>query len=133
VNDSNDLATRVAGLGQNVLIPPTVFNYYSPFYRPGPEFQIHNPATAISRANLVMTLVYSALPGVTVDWSEWQSLASNPEALVDALDMAFLHGSMPRPLRQVLLDVIHATPGARAKAQAAVYVLASSQYYSVEH
>ncbi|HYL58895.1 MAG TPA: DUF1800 domain-containing protein, partial [Candidatus Acidoferrales bacterium] len=55
------------GLGQELLYPPSVFNYYSPFSRIpggqllGPEFQLLTPSTAVLRANFVIGALISAL------------------------------------------------------------------------
>ena len=86
------LAPQVANLGQNVFNPDTVFGYYPaenelPGYPAlvGPEFGIQSALTALRRANLVNTLVYSNIAtgannpfGTSLDLSAIQTLAARP-------------------------------------------------------
>lgn len=139
VNDSNSLASRAGTLGQTIHYPPTVFNYYMPgFEIPGarllgPEFQILTPTTALDRANQVNALIYGNLGAATyIDLNGWAKLANNPNDLVDEIDTVFFHGQMPGDMRRILLEAVIGTTGERAKAQAALYLAASSGYYAVQ-
>jgi uncharacterized protein (DUF1800 family) len=139
VNDTNTLAGRAAALGQNVHYPPTVFNYYMPgFQIPGtkllgPEFQILTPTTALDRANQVNAIIYGSLgAGSYIDLNGWANLANSPNDLVDEIDAVFFHGQMPNEMRRILLEAVIGTAGERAKAQAALYLAASSAYYAVQ-
>jgi uncharacterized protein (DUF1800 family) len=139
VNDTNPLPSRGAAMGQNIHFPPTVFNYYMPGTKVtgvdllGPEFEILTPTTAIERANQVNTVIYSSLGnGAVVDLNSWAALANSPTELLDEIDLIFFRSSMPVELRQILLDAVVNTAGERAKAQAALYLAASSAYYTVQ-
>lgn len=140
VNDTNTLASLAAQLGQNVFYSPSVFNYYSPDYRlpgsslPAPEFQLHTPSTAIARANLVNTLVYSRLnAGTVLDFAPFADLAPSPDALLEALSTAMFRGRMPAEMRRQITQAVLSTTGNAAKAQAAIYLAATSGYYSAQH
>ncbi|MFB3828921.1 MAG: DUF1800 family protein [Bryobacteraceae bacterium] len=137
VNDTNTLAGLVSPLGQNVFYPPTVFGYYSPEYRISgllaPEFQLHTTATAIGRANVVNTLVYSRVNGATVDLTPFSDLAAQPDSLLEAIEAAMFQGRMPAEMRNTIRQAVASTVGNAARAQAAIYLAASSGYYSVEH
>jgi uncharacterized protein (DUF1800 family) len=139
VNDTNALPSRGAALGQNIHMPPTVFNYYMPGTKAaaselfGPEFEILTPTTAIERANQVNSIIYGSLGnGAVVDLNNWAALANSPTELLDEIDLVFFHGAMPLELRQVLMDAVINTATERAKAQAALYLAASSAYYTVQ-
>jgi uncharacterized protein (DUF1800 family) len=139
VNDTNPLPSRGAAMGQNIHFPPTVFNYYMPGTKVtgvdllGPEFEILTPTTAIERANQVNTVIYGSLGnGAVVDLNSWAALANSPTELLDEIDLIFFRSSMPVELRQILLDAVVNTAGERAKAQAALYLAASSAYYTVQ-
>jgi hypothetical protein len=140
VNDTSNLASRASALGQNVHFPPTVFNYYMPGHALsgstllGPEFQILTPATAIERANQVNAIIYGNLgAGAYIDLNGWAALANSPNELLDEIDMLFFRGQMPAETRRILLEAIVNTTGERAKAQAALYLAASSSQYAVQH
>jgi len=138
VNDTNTLAGRASALGQNIHFPPTVFNYYMPGFRIpgtnllGPEFQILTPTTALDRANQVNAIVYGNLgPGTYIDLNGWANLANSPNDLLDEIGVVFFHGQMPAAMRRILQEAVMGTAGERAKAQAALYLAASSGYYAV--
>ena len=142
-------------LGEDLYRSPSVFNFFPPTYviptdpnhLRGPEFAIDTVSTALARANLAFALVYRALP-ISVDrltgtWLEprpFEPLASDPQALVGALDTRLLHGTMPAAMRQILVDAVarvrvapreqHLLPQARVRE--AVYLLLTSPQYLVE-
>ena len=61
----------------------------------GPEFQIFNSSTAISRANFVNDAVYGKIgQSMTPDLSYYLTVASNPDQLVDTLSTVMMHGQM---------------------------------------
>jgi len=139
VNDTNGLASRGSVLGQNVHYPPTVFNYYMPGYKLpgsdllGPEFQLLSPATALERANQVNAIIYGSLgAGTVISTDRYTTLAYSPNDLLDEIDVVFFHGQMPAELRRIILQAVIETAGERAKAQAALYLAASSSYYAVQ-
>jgi uncharacterized protein (DUF1800 family) len=129
-----------ANMGQNLLYPNSVFNYFSPLYRTGgvgnpmgPEFQILTPTTALERVNIVNSLLRNNLYGdVIVSMTWYKSLASQPDALLDVINNYFLHGAMPTQMRQSILT---ATDGMSTdeKARTALYLALSSNQYQVQH
>lgn len=150
VNDTNNLTGQATALGQTVFAPPTVFNYFAPgFSIPtdftggaallGPEFQLQSPSAAVGRANMVNTFVYGGLGnGAVIDWTALTSLGATPQALVDAVNKAFMYGQMPATMQTQILSAVNAITGTttavyKGRAQAAVYLTVSSSYYNVEH
>jgi uncharacterized protein (DUF1800 family) len=150
VNDTNNLAGQATNLGQTVFAPPTVFSYFAPGYTIpadftpgatllGPEFQLQSPSAAVTRSNMVSTIVYGNLgSGAVIDWTYLTSLAATPEALLDSVNNTFMRSLMPGAIRTQILSAVNAITGTttavyKARAQAAVYLTVSSAYYNVEH
>jgi len=150
VNDTNPLTTLATNLGQTIFAPPTVFNYYAPGYHIpaqftpgssllGPEFQLQSPSAAVARYNLVNTMIYGNLgAGAVIDLTPFSNLGGNSQALMDAVNGAFLYGLMPGAMQTELLRATGAVTGTtaaanKARAQAALYLAISSSYYNVEH
>lgn len=138
------LAGQASAMGQNLFYPPTVFSYFPPDHEIadgvlGPEFGIESSTTAISRVNFVTALVFNgigrtaATGGTTVDLSAWNALASDPAALVSAVDRLLLHGTMTgddaRAVRAAVAAVSASSPPARVKT--AISLVASSPAYQV--
>ena len=64
--------------------------------------------------------------------------ARTPQALLDAVNNAFMYGEMPAAMQTQILAAVNAITGTtaavyKARAQAAVYLTVSSSYYNVEH
>jgi uncharacterized protein (DUF1800 family) len=95
------------------LAAPTVFNFFSPSYRPkgeldkkglvGPEFQIHNSRTSIGYINQVNAwTVYDYVfyswerddPYSILNLRELEELAQDPEILLNHLDLLLTHGNL---------------------------------------
>jgi uncharacterized protein (DUF1800 family) len=150
VNDTNNLTAQASNLGQILFTPPTVFNYFAPGYHIppditpgmsllGPEFQLDSPSNAVTRFNMVSTMIYGSLGnGAVIDLTPFSNLASNPQALVDAISQTFMDGQMPSQVQTALLGAVNAIAGTsaavnKARAQAAIYLAVSSSYYNVEH
>jgi uncharacterized protein (DUF1800 family) len=143
VGINNGLAAQGNNMGQNVFYPASVFNFFSPGYRylthfPGqvqvstnaPEFQIQSTATTVNRTNFVNTLVYGTIAGVTLDFTPYLNLTS--AQLLDTLNQAMLHGTMSVQMRSSILNAVNAQTTAKARAQAALYLIASASQYQVE-
>jgi uncharacterized protein (DUF1800 family) len=133
------LASRGDDMGQRLFFSPSVFNYYSPFYRTangalaGPEFQILSPVTAISRPNFIYSALANQLgSNMRVDLTRFIDLASDPAKLVDAVSTALMRGQMPPEIRSAILTAIGATTDARTRARNALYLAATSPQYQVE-
>jgi hypothetical protein len=141
VGPSNVLAEYINGygLGQELLLPASVFNYYSPFSRipggaaAGPEFQLLTPSTAVLRADWVIgTLVSKIGPDVAVSFSPFIALATDDTALTDAIDLAFFGGQMPAEVRSAIKTAIDATPDPTTRAFDALFLAAASNEFQVQ-
>jgi uncharacterized protein (DUF1800 family) len=144
------LEERVTPMGQSVFSAPTVFSFYSPDYQVpglpllGPAFQVYTESTAVRRANFVNFLVFTTIPPpgyappgsttVSIPLSTWTALASNPAALVDDLAMRLMHGAMPADMRARMIQAVTALPAGNPlyRAQAAIYLVATSAQYNVQ-
>ena len=127
-------------MGQKVLFSPSVFNYFSPFFRVpggaliGPEFQLLNTSTAMTRANFVKSLITGGFgTDVTFDLTPFTSLAGTPGAMVDKVNAVIMGGAMSAPMRQAILTAVNAASSARDKVRTAIYLAAISMQYQVEH
>lgn len=127
-------------LGQSVMNPPSVFNWFSPLYRVpksalfGPEFQIHSPTEATLRGNFVYYIVSGQGGGdVTIDLSPFQPHGNDMPGLVEAVNQRLLHGRMTPAMKQVLITA--ATPGydAKTRIETVLYLTAISGQYCVQH
>ncbi len=139
------LAPQVAQLGQTVWQPDTVFSYYPAEYLTpgtslfGPEFGILSASTALRRANLVNTLVYSTIPvgannpnGTSLDLSGIQTLSGNPAAMVEELNQRLCHGLLSAGAKTAIVNAVGAAATPKAKAQQATYLVATSSQFQVE-
>ncbi len=150
VNDSNNLTSYGTNLGQQLLYPASVFNYFSPLFvisptltggprLGGPEFQLESPSNAVGRANTVNSFIYGNLgAGAVIDLTPFSSLGNNPTALFNAISNAFFYGQMPAALQSAMQTATSAITGttaaaAKSRAQAALYLALASNYYNVEH
>ena len=150
VNDSNNVTSYATNLGQQLLFPPSVFNYFSPLYvisptftsgarLGGPEFQLESPSNAVGRANAVNSFIYGSLgAGAVIDLTPFTNLGNNMPALYNAISNAFFYGQMPGAVQSAMQTATSAISGttaaaAKSRAQAALYIALSSAYYNVEH
>ncbi|MBK8484696.1 MAG: DUF1800 family protein [Saprospiraceae bacterium] len=111
--------------GQLPLLAPSVFNFFSPFYRPkgeldknglvGPEFQIHNSRTSIGYLNQVNNWsVYDYVmyswerddPYAILNLNELEALAQDPEILVNRLDILLTHGTLSDRTRGIIKETM---------------------------
>jgi hypothetical protein len=107
----------------------------------GGEFQIHTPAAAVWRANVVAGLfsqwsnpVQNYGPGTTVDLTPFMSLTATPTTLVNALDLTLTHGTMPATMKTEIVNAVTAdTISALHKVETACYLILTSSYYNVWH
>jgi uncharacterized protein (DUF1800 family) len=143
-SDGSNLGYYGGGMGQEALYSPSVFNFYSPSYvipgttMYGPEFQILTTATSLNRVNWVNSFVFGSIaPGTTVDFSSYATQASNPTALLGSLNTLMLHGSMSSDMQSSILTAMQAVPAGSKpglqQAQAAIYLIATSSQYQVQH
>jgi hypothetical protein len=126
-------------MAQSVLMPPSVFGWFSPGYRVpksplfGPEFQIYSPTEAVLRGNLFHYLLTSQGGDVSIDLSPFQPYGNDMAGLVEAVNQTLLYGRMPAGMKQILIDA--ATPGYNAKTriETVLYLVAISGQYAVQH
>lgn len=140
--EENRLPTSTSAMGQNLFYPPTVFNYFQMLNRisvegqeySAPEFEILTPSNALARANFVDSVVYQRLgPSLTVDLVPLMNLATvHKWYLCEALNRALLYGRMPEQMRDEIMIALDATADAGARAQTALYLVASSPLYQVQ-
>ena len=140
-------------LSQDLFRPTTVFSYYQPEYEVpgtkilGPAFGILSTATTLRRANVVNSFIYAGITatttttdrprGTSLDLSNLEALASNPDAIADNLNALMLHGTMSAQVRSTLVTAMNAIPTsdanfARKRAQVAVYLVATSSQYDIQ-
>jgi uncharacterized protein (DUF1800 family) len=150
VNDTNTLAGFATNLGQQLLYPPSVFNYFPPGYQIpptitggatllGPEFLLESPSNGVTRYNTVSSLIYGTQnAGTVIDLTPFANLGNTPASLMSAVSNAFFYGQMPAAMQTAIESATTAITGttaaaAKARAQAALYLGLSSAYYNVEH
>ncbi|PYT01703.1 MAG: hypothetical protein DMF63_02330 [Acidobacteria bacterium] len=146
-----DINRFPSGQGQNAFIAPTVFNYYPPnFIVPGttllaPEFGIFTTGTAIGRANIGNSLAFGqinvALPntpsGTKINIGDLQALAAGDTTsnqLLDHLNTRMMHGTMSPQMKTTLMTAVNAVASTNplARAQTAVYLIATSSQFQVQ-
>jgi len=150
VTEGNRLEGNASGLGQRPYYAPTVFNYFPPDQTIqgstvlAPEFLIHTTQTAISRSNLVYNMIYNpgqpdnTIPnstGTRLNTMQFESLAGNPAALVDQVDLVLTAGQTPAPAKATITTAVAAVAATDApgRARMATFLLGSSYYYQVQH
>ena len=114
------------GLGQSPLLAPSVFNYFSPNYRPpgpvaqagltAPEFQITTETSVVGSLNFFSNLFRSEGYGydesrLELNLAPWAALATQPDVLVERLNTLFFATQMSAATRARLLQMVIAMPG----------------------
>ncbi len=148
--DGEYLRISSYALSQFVFYAPSVFNYYAfDHFVPrtqllGPEFEIHNSATALARANHTTVLLFAnSIPpdpavsgafGTTLNLGPYQAVASDPGALADRLDRYLLAGTMSAAMRNFIVDAVSTVPASDAlgRARAAAWLVMVSPQYQVQ-
>lgn len=138
VTNTNGLPGQASNMGQNPFYSPSVFNYFPPDYEiagtnlNAPEFGIYSPATSMLRLNFLNSLIFNRnIAGVTTDLTPWVQLASNPQKLLDAVNMNLYAGSMPAAVRTSIMSAVTAATTPTTKAQTALYLAAAANMFSV--
>ena len=114
------------GLNQSPLLSPSVFNFFSPNYRPAggtftflgmvaPEFQITTETSMVGTLNFFGRLVKNGSYGsgdtkLTLDLAELAALANDPAALADRLNLLLMNGNMSATLRANFITALAAMP-----------------------
>ncbi len=140
VSDGAALSDRAADMKQPPFFSPTVFNFYHPDHvidgasLLGPEFEIFDTSTDISRINFVNSLVYGQVSSTTtVDISGYVPLAANPDQLVTAVAAVMLHGQISDAMRSTLVSTLSGISDNTRRTKAAFYLMGSSSQFQVEH
>jgi hypothetical protein len=139
VGSANSLNKYANELSQNLFNSPSVFSYFSPQNRIagglfGPEFQIYSTQTASYRADIINTAIYGKLDTTTtLDLSPFTAKAGSVGNMVDYIGTVLLHGAMSSTLAQAATAAATAQSGAASKAQAALYVVLTSNEYQTIH
>ncbi len=139
-SDGSNLADVASDMKQPPFFSPTVFNFYHPDHviegttLIGPEFEIFNTSTTISRINFANTLVYGQLNNTTtVDISGYVPLAATPDQLVTAVAAVMLHGQVSDDMRNTLVTTLTGITDNTRRTKAAFYLIGSSSQFQVEH
>jgi uncharacterized protein (DUF1800 family) len=138
-SDGDGLSSLAAGMKQEPMFAPSVFNYYHPDFvisgtnLLGPEFEIFNIGTAISRINFVNSLVFNTIGTTTTDISAYVGLAATPNQMVDAMASNLMHGNMSSDMRNTLIATITPLTDNARRAKTALYLIGSSSQFQVEH
>src|SRR5262249_8367058 len=99
----------------------------------GPEFEIFNTSTAILRINFVNDAGYGKIGTMTTDISPYVNVAGDPNVLMDKLNAIMMHGQMSPKMGTPILEAVNVIPDNKGREQAAIYLIASSSQYQVEH
>ena len=88
--------------------------------------------------NWVNTFVFGSMgSGNKLDFSSYATQASNPGALVDTLNGLLMHGSMAPDMKNSIVSAMQSVPAGNKQlmqeAQTAIYLVASSSQYQVQH
>jgi len=139
VVDNNPIEGLASNMGQDLFYAPSIFNYYSPLYRIaggllGPEFQTMSSSTALVRANVVQDLIARNLDGdIHYRLGPFSQLYGSPTDMVNAIDNAFLYGRMPAMLKADIVTAVKAAGNSADAARNAIYLIATSSLYQVQH
>lgn len=137
-----------ADMGQDVFNAPSVFSFYPPSARIpgttvlGPQFVLFSSLTSIRRANFVNRVIFSTIPaalpnrptGTSIDLSAWDSLAANPDDLIDKLDELLMHLTMSDSMWQTIRNAVATIPvtNRRQRVRTAIYLILTSSQYQVQ-
>ncbi|MBX3675203.1 MAG: DUF1800 family protein [Burkholderiales bacterium] len=136
-------------LGQSPLLAPSVFNFFSPFFRPmgpvaaaglvAPEFQITTETSVVGALNFFTTLADKGYYGwsenqMKLDYGTLQALAGSPPMLVAHIDMLLMAGQMSPALRDTMVRAVAAMPAsnARNRVEAALMIAAASPDFVIQ-
>jgi len=114
------------GLGQSPLLAPSVFNFFSPAFRPAgpiaqaglvaPEFQITTETTVVGSFNTFASVLswegygWGEQSRLSLNFADWEALALQPEALVDRMNLVLCQQQMSAATRSRLLTLVRALP-----------------------
>ena len=135
---------------QHALSAPSVFNFFLPSHMPtgplataglvAPELQITNSTTIAGVTNLVDIAVNGEFPSdveapftpFSLDLTEFETLAANPDDLIERLDILFTYGEMEEATKTVISDIITGLDDLELRARTAIYITLVSPDYAVQ-
>ncbi len=137
------------GMGQTFFRSPSVFNFYQPDYAPqgpiadanlvAPEFQITTDTQIIASSNVLKYLIFYGYGAddatrVNLNFTNVQSLASNPTALVDKLDVLLTGGNLTPATRTAIITAVnaHAATDLKERVRSAVYLIVLSPDFVIQ-
>jgi len=133
IDSNGPLAAYISLMGQTPFMPVSVFSYYSPFAKPGPEFEGLSASQAQNTINIMFLLIANGMgSAATFDLAPWELLANDSNALVAAAANALVRGDLPDSERSVILQAVNAQPTVRLKAMTALYLIAASPRFLVK-
>jgi uncharacterized protein (DUF1800 family) len=137
------------GLGQSPLLAPSVFNFFSPNFRPAgkiaaaglvaPEFQITTETTVVGGLNFFASLFNNGGYGydaskLMLNYTPLRALANNPTALVAELNALFFNYAMSTTLQTRMTTMLGALPESETeqRVKAALILTSLSPEYIVQ-
>ena len=138
VEDHPFLADEAANMGQKILYAPSVFSYFSPFYRvpgtalTGPEFQTLTSETSLGRVNFAARLLGGHFgKDVAVDKDRFLRVAFDVDQLMNLVDRELMGGGMPISLYDYVRRGVSAQTTPADRVAAALYLTAISPQFQV--
>ncbi len=113
------------GLGQSPLLAPSVFNFYSPDFKPAgpiaqaglvaPEFQITTDATTAGSIGFLMTVIRDGgyrgggmeANRIELDFVSWESIAADAVVLIDHMNLLLMNNSMSSSTRTSMMRAVN--------------------------
>jgi uncharacterized protein (DUF1800 family) len=137
------------GLGQSPLLSPSVFNFFSPNYRPAgpiaqagmvaPEFQITTETTVVGGLNFFANLFNNGSYGydefeLKLNLVPLDALAANPDALIAELNALYFNYAMGSKLQTRMKTMLSALPAndRRQRVKAALILTSLSPEYVIQ-
>lgn len=135
---------------QHPMSAPSVFNFYLPQHAPSgeisseglvaPEFQITDSSTIINFTNLLDSLALGDVfaetpepfPSVTLDFTEYDELAEDLDALIDRLDILLAGGNLSAEFRTLMSEVLVELPEIEQRRRVALYMVLTSTDYVIQ-
>ena len=149
INAIHYLESADNGLGQSPLLAPSVFNFFSPNFRPAgkiadarlvaPEFQITTETTVVGGLNFFASLINNGGYGydaskLVLNYAPLLALANNPRALVAELNALFFNYAMGSALEARMLTMLAALPAndPEQRVKAALILTSLSPQYIIQ-
>lgn len=136
---------------QHPLSAPSVFNFFLPAHSPAgeiaaaglvaPEFQITTSNSIVGVSNLIDFVILAdfvtdapePFSPVSLDYSEYTSIASDIDVLLDRLDIVLTAGTLHAQTRQAVENVTTDLDDMNLRVRIAIYMILLSSDYAVRH